>query len=269
MADSRSLLHQGQATERNVDSASARVGFDDLGGTASGFMQVLFPAAGGWNFFYTPKEGDQVVTSRLPNGAEEGYILGKVYTASKMPQGGAPDIFLMVSDDGKNIIKFDAAKGTLEIISDQGTSLKCKSLDVEISETANINTKNANIKASENVSIEAKKDINIKADQNVKIEAKEAIVKTSGNTSIEAAEAKIKTTGDTTVETTGNATVKGTNINVEATATATVKAGAVIITGGTLQVAGAVAPTGSGPFCAQMKCMFTGVDHVGNTVTGT
>jgi phage baseplate assembly protein gpV len=85
MADNRVALHQGQTTERDVKSASARVGFDDLSGTVSGFMQVLFPAAGGWNFFYTPKEGDQVVVSRLPNGAEEGYILGKVYTAGKMP----------------------------------------------------------------------------------------------------------------------------------------------------------------------------------------
>ena len=231
-------LHQGQATERNVDSASARVGFDDLGGTTSGFMQVLFPAIGGWNLFYTPKEGDQVVTERLPNGKEEGYIFGKVYTANKMPQGGAPDIFLMVSEDGKNVIKLDAAKGTLEIISDQGTSLKCKSLDIEVSETANINTKNANIKASENINVEAK-------------------------------EAKIKTTGDTTVEASGDVKVKGVNVNVEATATATVKSAKVTITGGSLITKGSVAPTGSGAYCGLPYCVCNGAPQAGSTVTGT
>jgi hypothetical protein len=46
MADNRAALHQGQATERNVKSASARVGFDDLAGTVSSFLQVLFPLPG-------------------------------------------------------------------------------------------------------------------------------------------------------------------------------------------------------------------------------
>jgi len=134
MADNRSMLHQGQATERNVDSASARVGFDDLDGSTSGLMQVMFPAAGGWNFFWTPKEGDQVVVNRLPNGAEEGYVVGKVYTANKMPQGGAPNIILIVSDDGKNVIRFDADKGTLDLVVDQTMAEKIKNLKTEINE---------------------------------------------------------------------------------------------------------------------------------------
>jgi phage baseplate assembly protein gpV len=138
MADNRSALHQGQATERNVKSASARVGFDDLAGTVSSFLQVLFPAAGGWNFFYTPKEGDQVVVSRLPNGTEEGYILGKVYTAGKMPQGGADNIILIVSDDGKNLVKFDANKGTLDLIVDQNGTLKFKNLEINVEKTTHL-----------------------------------------------------------------------------------------------------------------------------------
>jgi phage baseplate assembly protein gpV len=191
MADNRSALHQGQATERNVDSASARVGFDDLSGTVSGFMQVLFPAAGGWNFFYTPKEGDQVVVSRLPNGVEEGYILGKVYTANKMPQGGAPNIFLMVSDDGKNIVKFDSDKGTLDIICDQGCSLKTKQLDVEVTETVNLKAKNVNVENSDSITV--------KATNNANIEAKNATIK--------AAQAKI--TGGT-LEVQGSVAPNGT-----------------------------------------------------------
>jgi len=130
-------LHQGQATERDVNSASARVGFDDLGGTESGPMQVIFPAAGGWNFFWTPKEGDQVVISRLPNGKEEGYIHGKVYTGNKMPQGGAPNIILIVSDDGKNVIRFDADKGTLDLVVDQTKNEKFNNVETEIKENRN------------------------------------------------------------------------------------------------------------------------------------
>jgi phage baseplate assembly protein gpV len=208
MADNRSALHQGQATERNVDSASARVGFDDFSGTVSGFMQVLFPAAGGWNFFYTPKEGDQVVVSRLPNGAEEGYILGKVYTANKMPQGGAPNIFLMVSDNGKNIIKFDADNGTLDIICDQGCSLKTKQLDIEITETVNLKAKNINVENSDSI----------------------------------------------TVNTTNKATIKAMQAK---------------ITGGTLEVQGSVAPSGTGAFCGLPFCQYTGAPQSGPQVSNT
>ncbi|MDR1248902.1 MAG: hypothetical protein LBK63_06330 [Treponema sp.] len=147
MADNRSALHQGQATERNVKSASARAGFDDLAGTVSSFLQVLFPAAGGWNFFYTPKEGDQVVVSRLPNGAEEGYILGKVYTAGKMPQGGADNIILIASDDGKNLVKFDADKGTLDLIVDQNGTLKFKNLEINVEKNTHLTTDDLDIES--------------------------------------------------------------------------------------------------------------------------
>jgi phage baseplate assembly protein gpV len=159
MADNRSVLHQGQTTERNVDSASARVGFDDLAGTVSGFMQVLFPAVGGWNFFYTPKVGDQVVTSRLPNGPEEGYILGKVYTAGKMPQGGAPNIILMVSDNGKNIVRFDADKGTLDLVCDQDATLKFKNLDIEVKEHTHVKTKTLHLEVEESVQNDIGKNV--------------------------------------------------------------------------------------------------------------
>jgi phage baseplate assembly protein gpV len=159
MADNRAALHQGQATERDVNSASARVGFDDLNGTVSGHMQVLFPAAGGWNFFYTPKVGDQVVVSRLPNGAEEGYILGKVYTAGKMPQGGLPNIILLVSDNGKNIIKFDADNGTLDLVCDQDATLKFNNLDIEVKELTHIKTKTFNMDVEESAKIEVGKNI--------------------------------------------------------------------------------------------------------------
>jgi len=131
MAD---IIRQGQASERDVKNATARVAFDDLAGTVSGKLQVLFPAAGGWNFFWTPKEGDHCVISKLPNGTQEGYVLGKVYTGNKMPQGGEPNIILIVSDDGKNVIRFDADNGTLDLVVDQKLTEQIKNRDTEISE---------------------------------------------------------------------------------------------------------------------------------------
>jgi hypothetical protein len=87
---------------------------------------------------------------------EEGYILGKVYTAGKMPQGGKPNIILMVSDNGKNVIKFDADAGTLDLICDQDCSLKMKNLDIEVKEHTNIKANTATVEAKETATVKAK-----------------------------------------------------------------------------------------------------------------
>jgi len=182
------IIHQGQVSERDVNTATARVAMDDLDGHVSGKLQVLFPAIGGWNMFYTPKEGDHVVISRLPNGQEEGYILGKVYTSKKMPQGGKPNILLLVSDNGKNVIEFDADKGTLNLICDQGASLKCKTLNIEVSEGATVKAKTADIEVEtanidvETANIEASNEANIKSPK-VTIDSANAEIK-GGNFSM-------------------------------------------------------------------------------------
>jgi phage baseplate assembly protein gpV len=153
MADNRTILHHGQVSERDITSASARVAMDDAQGLVSGQMQVLFPAIGGWNCFWTPKEGDHVVMSRLPNGTQEGHILGKVYTAKKMPQGGADNIILLVSDDGKNVIRFDADSGTLNIVVDQDGRLKLKNLDIEVKKLARLTTEDLKIEVAKHTGV--------------------------------------------------------------------------------------------------------------------
>jgi phage baseplate assembly protein gpV len=188
----KEMMHQGQASERDVNSATARVAMDDLGGTVSGKMQVLFPAIGGWNCFWTPKEGDHVVMIRSPNGQEEGYIIGKVYTGNKMPQGGEPNILLLVSDNGKNVIKFDADKGTLDLIVDQDASVKCKNVNIEVSEKATIKAKNADVTVEENANIKA---------ETANIEATKEATINSPKVTIDSADVEI--TG-------GNFTMKGT-----------------------------------------------------------
>ncbi|MCL2210777.1 MAG: hypothetical protein FWB95_02525 [Treponema sp.] len=202
---------------------------DDLGGYVSGKMQVLFPAIGGWNCFWTPKEGDHVVISRLSNSKSEGYVTGKVYTGNKMPQGGAPNIILLVSDDGKNVIRFDADNGTLDLIVDQDASVKCKNINIEVSETAIINTKNAEVTVEENATVEVKKEANI------------------------------------TVETANIEATKEANIN---SPKVIIDSADVEITGGNFSMKGTVSPA-TGPLCAIPNCLFTGAPHGGNKVAGT
>jgi hypothetical protein len=49
----------------------------------------------------------------------------------------------------------------------------------------------------------------------------------------------------------------------------TLNAQKVVITGGRLEVAGSVAPTGSGPFCCLANCAFSGAPQIGNAVNNT
>jgi hypothetical protein len=49
-----------------------------------------------------------------------------------MPQGGAENIILIVSDDGKNIIRFDADKGMLDLVVDQTGTEKYNNLEITI-----------------------------------------------------------------------------------------------------------------------------------------
>ena len=144
----KDILHVGQISEHNNKTASCRVAMDDFEGMVSGHMQMLFPASGHWNFFCIPKEGDHVAIVRLPNGPAEGYILGKPYTADNMPQGGSDGLFLMVSADGNNIIKFDALNGTMDIKFAQGATLKFKNLDITVEQNVNIKAENATLEAS-------------------------------------------------------------------------------------------------------------------------
>jgi phage baseplate assembly protein gpV len=157
MADNRAILHHGQVSERDIKNASARVAMDDTQGLVSGQMQVLFPAIGGWNCFWTPKQGDHVVMSRLPNGTQEGHILGKVYTAGKMPQGGEPNIILLVSDDGKNVVRLDADKGTLDLIIDQNGKLKINNLDIEVAKHTGLTTDDLDVESAKPVGVQGTK----------------------------------------------------------------------------------------------------------------
>ena len=175
MADNRETIQYGQVSERDVNTATARVAMDDLNGYVSGKMQVLFPAIGGWNMFYTPKEGDHVVTGRLSNGMQEGYILGKVYTGRKMPQNGEPNIMLLVSDDGKNVIKFDADKGMLDLICDQDCSMKMNNLNIEVKEHVNVTAKTATVETENSVTVNSK-EIIVEGKEEVTVKASKVVI---------------------------------------------------------------------------------------------
>ena len=155
-ADIRDILHIGQVHKRDNRTASAQVTCSDLDGIVTGDMQVLFPASDHWNFFYCPKPFDHVAMLRYPNGTQEGAILGKVYTASNLPQRGADGVFSMVSSDGASVVHFNALAGTMTIIAKSGMTVKATNINLEAAE-------GVNVKAGGDVFIEGAASVNITA----------------------------------------------------------------------------------------------------------
>ena len=103
-----------------------------------------------------------------------------------------------------------------------------------------------NSKGSLDLDANGKMTIDFKSDLNLTI---------SGNS-------KITTTGTTDIESTGDLTIKGSgNLTINGLSTK--------ITGGTFQMNGTCAPTGTGPLCGIPACLFTGAPQTGTTVTGT
>jgi len=156
-SDNRPTLHVGQVSEHNNGAAAARMSCDDFDGLVSGAMQICYPPMGHWHPFWIPKEGDQTVMLRLPNGSQEGFIFGSQYTAANLPQNGSDGIILLVSDNAKNIIRLDALNGTMDVTFDQVCALKFKNLKLEVEETMDVKCKDINIEVEEQYYLKAKK----------------------------------------------------------------------------------------------------------------
>jgi phage baseplate assembly protein V len=93
-------------------------------------MQMLFPAAGKWRIFFIPQKGDHVASMRLPNGNEQGFILGTYYSESNMPVDGAEGVYQIISADGENRIRLNA-DGTMEIEFKDSINIKSPNIAIE------------------------------------------------------------------------------------------------------------------------------------------
>jgi phage baseplate assembly protein gpV len=168
MQDTRPSIHAGQVSSHNNDAAAARPACDDFKDAngeplVGGYMQMLYPAMGMWKCFWIPRDGDHITFLRLPNGLQEGYILGTQYTAEQMPQNGGDGIIYIVSDDAKNKIWLDAKSGEAEIIFDQKITLKCKNFDMEVKEELKIKCDTLKIEAETSAQIKTP-ELTVEAD---------------------------------------------------------------------------------------------------------
>lgn len=127
---------------------------------------------------------------------------------------------------------------------------------------------NETVKIAGNATIEVTGDVSLKA-TNINVESSE-------NTTLKAVDVTVEASGDVKVTADGDASLKASNVTVEASGNADIKSSSstidsstVKITGGTCEIGGTVAPTGTGAFCGVPNCIFSGAPHVGKLSSGT
>lgn len=153
------LVRIGTISSINPKQAKARVMFEDRDNVVSKELNLLFQRTIGTQDYVIPKVGEQVVCLLLPNGLEEGYILGSFYTKKNIPPANDENKRLIIFEDG-TLLEYD--KGQITINS----------------------TKDVNITAANNVIINGSAGVTINGNLQVNgnIKASGSIIDTSGNT---------------------------------------------------------------------------------------
>lgn len=102
--DIRELLRVGTVTVKDPENMCCRVTFSDTPANAvtSYWLPVLVTRAHGDTYYDLPDIGSKVLCAFLPNGHEEGFILGSYYPKGKAPETDG-DIYCHAFKDGTYI----------------------------------------------------------------------------------------------------------------------------------------------------------------------
>jgi phage baseplate assembly protein V len=102
------IIRIGQVVNVNPNDATCRVAFDDMtdDGTplVSTPLKVVQHRTVDRQDFTLPTIGEHVVCIFLPNGYEEGFVMGSIYTsASNLPRHGGEGLYNQTYSDGTQI----------------------------------------------------------------------------------------------------------------------------------------------------------------------
>lgn len=107
------MIRFGVVTERDASTGKVRVSLlgDDL---ATQMLPVVSSGSGVDKFFSLPGVGDQVAVL-LDEHAEDGVVLGSIYSkADAVPAGATADVAMVRFADG-TVVKYDKATSTVTI----------------------------------------------------------------------------------------------------------------------------------------------------------
>lgn len=108
------VVRVGTVTSINATDCSARVQFKDRNGVVSYDLRVLVKNTLNQKDYWMPEVYEQVLCLFLPNGIEQGYILGSFFSRVTTPLADSEKIRKVTFDDG-TAIEYDRDTNKLQI----------------------------------------------------------------------------------------------------------------------------------------------------------
>jgi phage baseplate assembly protein V len=202
----KELIRIGEVVGPNPEKGTVRVRFADADGFVSFDLPVIFSATHKDKRYKMPDIGEQVACLFLPNGLEEGFVLGCLYNAKDKPPANSQDLDVMLYENG-TLIQYDRKSGKLTV-DVQG--------EIDVKATGNITAA-----AQGNITATADGDITAQAQGNSTVEAAgNATVKAGGSVTISAPSitiegaTSIKSSGAVEISGTGPVSIKGSTVDL-------------------------------------------------------
>lgn len=137
--ETENVMHQAQVSSYSTKTNTARVAVDDWESMVSGDLQVLVPGTTKMKVKVPLQAGDHVVALFQPNGLQQGYILGSVYTSSNLPAGTVDEYFIDFPDSPIRLY-VNAKTHDIKIIApNSAVTVECKTAKITASDTINAN----------------------------------------------------------------------------------------------------------------------------------
>lgn len=157
------IIRVGEITSIDPIKHTARVVFPEDDNCTSYDLPILCQNTLKNHDYHMPDVGEDAVCIFMPDGIEDGFIIGSFYAGDVTPPTDNPNV-RMVKFDDDTTVTYNRETHELDVVI-EGTKIHAdrQTIDVTTPKTINLESTTVNIKASESV--------NIKADSLIKLNA--------------------------------------------------------------------------------------------------
>jgi phage baseplate assembly protein V len=157
----QNIIKVGRVVDLDPVRCTAKVQFSDADEIVSYDLPLIVTKSEKDKFYHMPDIDEQVICLFLPNGMEQGFILGSFYSKADTPPISDPDVHMTKYSDGTTI-KYDRknhkltadVKGTADINTDGQTTVTAPTIIINTEQTHNGNISvNGNITVSGNIGV--------------------------------------------------------------------------------------------------------------------
>lgn len=138
MANHEDIFRIGTVSSIHPDRHKVRVKFADKDGLVSNELPVLIRGSLKNKMQYLPDVGELVLCAFLPNGEEEGFVLGAFYSEADLPLSADKEEYVLKIPGGV-CISVHRTNRTIQMIDSYGSKMIWADGDITFKSARNIN----------------------------------------------------------------------------------------------------------------------------------